>query len=255
MAAKWEVFYNKFITYGGWRAVLHGLGVTCRIAVVGLLIGIAIGTAIATVKMIPKYKTAPKVFSALCDIYVGFFRGTPLVVQLLLGYFVLMPTLGLHIDNVTTACVIFGMNSGAYVSEIMRSGIQAVDSGQLEAARALGLTYPASMLKVVIPQGVKNILPTLGNEFISLIKETSVASFIAVVDVTKAFRQIGDSNYEYIIPYLMLAGTYLVVVMAITLCIKLLERRLARSDKDRKPHKALRKPDRSGQCKRNRQPG
>lgn len=233
MLAKWEVFYNKFIVYGGWRTAVEGLGVTARIAIVGLFIGIVIGTFIATIKMIPKYGIAPKIFSAVCDVYVGFFRGTPLVVQLLIGYFVLMPALDLHLDNVTVACIIYGMNSGAYVSEIMRSGIQAVDIGQLEAARALGLSYSVSMFKVVIPQGIKNILPTLGNEFISLVKETSVASFIAVTDVTKAFRQIGDSNYEYIIPYLMLAGVYLVVVMLITLCVKLLERRLRKVDRNK----------------------
>lgn len=229
---KLELFDRKFITYGGWHSAVEGLAVTAQIAVIGLLIGIVIGTLIATVKMIPKYKTAPKIFSVICDIYVGFFRGTPLVVQLLIGYFVLLPALNLHLDNVTVACIIYGMNSGAYVSEIMRSGIQAVDSGQLEAARALGLSYSTSMIKVVIPQGIKNILPTLGNEFISLIKETSVASFIAVVDITKAFRQIGDSNYEYIIPYLMLAIVYLVLVAIITAGIKLLERRLHKSDKN-----------------------
>lgn len=229
---KIEVFHRKFITYDGWKTAVDGLGVTARIAIFGLLIGVVIGTLIAIVKMIPKYKTAPKIFSVICDIYVGFFRGTPLVVQLLIGYFVLMPALNLHLDNVTVACIIYGMNSGAYVSEIMRSGIQAVDGGQLEAARALGLSYSTSMIKVVIPQAVKNILPTLGNEFISLIKETSVASFIAVIDLTKAFRQIGDSNYEYIIPYLMLAFVYLVLVALITVGVKLLERRLRKSDKN-----------------------
>jgi polar amino acid transport system permease protein len=124
------------------------------------------------------------------------------------------------------------MNSGAYVSEIMRSGIQAVDPGQLEAARALGLNYPTSMIKVVIPQAIKNIMPTLGNEFISLIKETSVVSFIAIIDLTKAFRQIGDSNYEYIIPYLILAAVYLVLVYIISQLVKLLERRLKKVDRN-----------------------
>jgi polar amino acid transport system permease protein len=115
----------------------------------------------------------------------------------------------------------------------MRSGIQAVDIGQLEASRALGLGYWTSMLKIVIPQGVKNILPTLGNEFITLVKDTSIVSFIAVVDITKAFRQIGDANYSYIVPYLMLALVYLVIVMLITLLIKWMERRLARSERGR----------------------
>ena len=154
-----------------------------------------------------------------------------MVVQLLIGYFVLMPALGLVADGIVVAIAIFGLNSGAYVSEIMRSGIQSVDAGQLEAGRAVGFPYRTAMLKIVIPQSIKNILPTLGNEFIVLVKETSIVSFIAVTDVTKAFRAIGDANYEYIIPYLMLALVYLVIVMLITLGIRFMERRFKRSDR------------------------
>ena len=153
-----------------------------------------------------------------------------MVVQLLIGYFVLMPALGISAQPLGVAILIFGLNSGAYVSEIMRSGINSVDRGQLEAGRAVGLSYSVSMFKIVIPQAIKNILPTLGNEFIVLVKETSVASFIAVTDLTKAFRDIADANYEYIIPYLTLAAVYLIIVLIITLLIKLMVRRLARSD-------------------------
>ncbi len=226
-----EVFYNKFITYGGYKTVLEGLGVTIEIAVGGLLIGILIGTLIAVCKVVPKYKIFPRVMEKICDVYVAFFRGTPIMVQLLIGYFVLLPALNIQIDKLWVAILVYGMNSGAYVSEIMRSGINSVDRGQLEAARAVGLGYRVSMMKIVIPQAVKNILPTLGNEFITLIKDTSVVSFIAIVDLTKAFRQIGDSNYEYIIPYLMLAAVYLVLVALITLGVKLLERRLQRNER------------------------
>lgn len=233
MQAKWDVFYEKFITYDGWRTVIDGLLVTLEIAILGLLIGVILGTLIAAVKVIPNKKIVSKTLSVICDIYVGFFRGTPIVVQLLIGYYVLFPALDIRLEALVAAIVIFGMNSGAYVSEIMRSGIQSVDPGQLEAARALGLSFPTSMIRVVIPQAVKNILPTLGNEFIVLIKETSVASFITVVDLTKAFRDIGNSNYEYIIPYLMLAAVYLVLVIMITFGIKLLERRLAKVDRNR----------------------
>lgn len=228
---EWELFYDKFITHKGYEEILTGLQTTMIIAVLGLLIGIVIGTIIALIKMIPKYHVAPRIFSAICDVYVGFFRGTPMVVQLLIGWFILLPALDLQVENVVVAVAVFGMNSGAYVSEIMRSGIQAVDAGQLEAARAVGLGYWTSMMKVVIPQGIKNILPTLGNEFIVLVKDTSIVSFIAVVDVTKAFRQIGDANYSYTIPYLMLALVYLVIVMIITYLVKLMERRLAKSER------------------------
>ena len=142
-----------------------------------------------------------------------------------------MPTLGIRLDGVVVAIIIFGLNSAAYVSEIMRSGIQSVDVGQLEAARALGLPYSKAMLKIVIPQSIKNILPTLGNEFILLIKDTSIVSFIAVVDLTKAFRQIGDATYEYVIPYLFLAFVYLNLVIGITLLVRLMERRLKKSER------------------------
>ncbi len=228
---EWDLFYDKFITHNGYKEVLTGLRTTMIIAVVGLLIGILIGTVIALIKMIPKYHIAPRILSAICDVYVGFFRGTPMVVQLLIGWFILLPALNVQVENTVVAVIVFGMNSGAYVSEIMRSGIQAVDGGQLEAARAVGLGYWTSMMKIVIPQGIKNILPTLGNEFIILVKDTSIVSFIAVVDVTKAFRQIGDANYSYTIPYLMLALVYLAIVMLITLLVKLMERRLAKSER------------------------
>lgn len=228
---EWQLFYGKFIKANGYRVVLRGLVATLEIAVFGLLIGIFIGTLIAVIKVMPKYKRLPRILSAVCDVYVGFFRGTPMVVQLLIGWFVILPAFHLQLDSVAVAVIVFGLNSGAYISEIMRGGINSVDPGQLEAARAVGLPYYTSMLRVVVPQAVKNILPTLGNEFITLIKETSVVSFIAVVDVTKAFRQIGDSNYSYIIPYLMLALTYLILVIGISRLVKLMERRLAKNER------------------------
>ncbi len=231
MGKYWKLFYRQFITYHAYKTVLNGLLTTVEIAVFGLLIGILIGTLIAVVKVMPKYKRLPRILDKVCTVYVAFFRGTPMVVQLLIGYFVLLPALGIPADGVTVAILIFGLNSGAYVSEIMRGGINSVDRGQLEAGRALGLPYWASMLKIVIPQSVKNILPTLGNEFITLVKETSVVSFIAVTDLTKAFRAIGDSNYEYIVPYLMLAAVYLVIVLLITWGIKAMESRFKRNER------------------------
>lgn len=227
----WNLFYRQFVTYGGYKTVLDGLLTTVEIAVFGLIIGIAIGTVIAVIRVLPKYKPLPVVLDKIASVYVGFFRGTPMVVQLLIGYFVLLPALKISLDGTIVAIVIFGLNSGAYVSEIMRGGINSVDKGQLEAGRAVGLGYGRAMLKIVIPQAVKNILPTLGNEFIVLIKETSVVSFIAVVDITKAFRSIGDANYEYIIPYLMLAAVYLILVALITVMVRALERRFSKSER------------------------
>ena len=229
----WNLFYEQFITYNGYKSVLNGLLLTVEIAVLGLVIGIFIGTLIAVVKVMPKYKLVPRILEKICDVYVAFFRGTPMVVQLLIGYFVLMPALNIPANGLVVSILIFGLNSGAYVSEIMRAGIQSVDVGQLEAGRAVGLPYRTAMLKIVIPQSIKNILPTLGNEFIVLVKETSIVSFIAVTDVTKAFRSIGDANYEYIVPYLMLAAVYLSMVLLITYGIKLMERRLRRNERKR----------------------
>ncbi len=228
----WEVFRNEFIVNRGYTRVLNGLENTLIIAIVGLILGIVIGTLLAVTKVIPQKRWYNKVFFKLTDIYVGLFRGTPMVVQLLIMYYVLFPLIGLaKIPALTVAIIAFGMNSGAYVCEIMRSGILSVDRGQMEAGRALGMGYGRTMFKVIIPQAVKNILPTLGNEFISLVKETSVASFITVVDLTKAFQQIGSATYDYFIPYIVLALCYLVIVYIITIAVKLIERRMRASDR------------------------
>ncbi|MCI8421807.1 MAG: amino acid ABC transporter permease [Clostridia bacterium] len=228
----WEIFHNEFVVNRGYTRVLSGLQSTLIIAVLGLIIGIVLGTALAVTKVIPQKSKSAKVFSHLTDIYVGLFRGTPMVVQLLVMYYVLFPLIGLSkIPALIVAIMAFGMNSGAYVCEIMRSGILSVDKGQMEAGRALGMSYGRTMLKVVIPQAVKNILPTLGNEFISLVKETSVVSFITVIDLTKSFQQIGSATYEYFIPYIVLALCYLVIVYIITLIVKLIERRMRASDR------------------------
>lgn len=228
----WQVFYKEFVTNAGYKRVLTGLQNTLIIAVLGLIIGIVIGTILAVTKVVPQKKAGAKILSKLTDIYLGLFRGTPVVVQLLIFYYVLFPLLGLGgVSALAVAIITFGMNSGAYVCEIMRSGILSVDKGQMEAGRAVGLSYGRTMIKIVIPQAVKNILPTIGNEFISLVKETSVASFITVVDLTKSFQLIAAANYEFLIPYIVLALCYLVIVYIITLIIKLLERRMRASDR------------------------
>lgn len=228
---KIDKFIEIFLQQNGYVKVIQGLQNTLLIAITGLIIGIVIGTLIATVRVLPKYKRLPRVLNAICSVYVGLFRGTPMVVQLLVFYYVLLPLLGVHITGVQVAMVVFGLNSGAYISEIMRSGIQSVDSGQLEAGRAVGLSFGVTMVKIVIPQAVKNILPTLGNEFISLIKETSVVSFVGAADLYVAFSYIGSNSYEFMVPYLVMAMIYIVLVLIISLLIKLLERSLNRSDR------------------------
>ncbi len=222
-----EIFWEQ----NGYNKVIQGLQNTLMIAIAGLIIGVIIGTLIATVRVLPKYKTLPKVLNAICSFYVALFRGTPMVVQLLVFYYVLLPLIGVKIAGVQVSMLVFGLNSGAYISEIMRSGIQSVDPGQMEAGRAVGLSFGTSMIKIVIPQAIKNILPTLGNEFISLIKETSVVSFVGATDLYVAFNYIGSNSYEFMVPYLVMALIYIVLVLIISLLIKLMERSLKKSDR------------------------
>lgn len=228
---KIEVFIEQFINNNGYKTVLEGLQNTLTIAVLGLLIGILIGIIIAAVRVMPKYKTLPRVLDGICTFYVGFFRGTPIVVQLLLFYYVLLPLMGVKMTSVAVSIVVFGLNSGAYISEMMRAGILSVDPGQMEGGRAMGLSFPATMMKIIIPQAIKNILPTLGNEFIALIKETSVVSFVGATDLYVAFNYMGSNSYEFMVPYLAMAIIYIILVYGISLLIKIMERSLRKGDK------------------------
>lgn len=229
--AKFDKFLEILIDYKGYVKVIEGLENTLKIAILGLIIGIVIGTVIATIRVIPKYKVLPRVLNSICTFYVGFFRGTPMVVQLLLFYYVALPLMGINLPSVSVAIAVFGLNSGAYISEIMRSGIQSVDYGQTEGGRSVGLSFSTTMMKIVIPQAVKNILPTLGNEFIVLIKETSIVSFIGAADLYVAFNYIGSNSYEFMVPYLAMALIYIVIVCLITVLIKFMERSLKKSDR------------------------
>lgn len=224
-------FLDIFVNRDGYLDVLKGLENTVIISVVGLIIGIVIGTLIATVRVIPKYKLLPRLLNSVCSFYVGFFRGTPMAVQLLLFYYVLFPLFNIPLTPVDVSILVFGLNSGAYISEIMRSGIQSVDGGQMEAGRAVGLSFAVTMMKIVIPQAVKNILPTLGNEFIALIKETSVVSFVGATNLYTAFNMIGSNSYEFMVPFLAMAVVYIALIMLITLGIKIMERWLQKSDR------------------------
>lgn len=235
----WNKFFEKFIEEEGYILARDGLANTALIAVFALLVGFLLGSIIAMVKLVPVKNFFFTALKKFCDGYVAVFRGTPIVVQLLLFHFAVFPGLGLincfravfpvvgfvNFADVVEAGIIFGLNSAAYISEIMRGGINSVDKGQMEAGRSLGFGYTKTMIKIIIPQAVKNILPTLGNEFISLIKETSVLSLIAVTDLTKAFKAIAESTYEYFIPYIMLAASYFVIVYMISLLVKFMEGR------------------------------
>ncbi len=228
---KLQVFWEVFYANNGYVKVVTGLRNTLIIAVVGLAIGILIGTIIASIEVLPKYKRLPRLLDGICHFYVGLFRGSPVVVQLLVVYYVILPILGLKMPSLNVCILVFGMNSGAYVSEIMRGGILSVDPGQMEAGRAVGLSYSVTMMKIVVPQAIKNILPTLGNELIALVKETSVVSFVGAADLYMAFNYIGTNNYEFMVPYIVMGLIYIVLVMMIAMLVKAMERSLRKSDR------------------------
>lgn len=233
-SVKWETFWHDMSQPFWQELLLDGILNTLKVAILGFIVGIIIGTLIAVVKVAPKYKLIIRILNKVCDFYIAIFRGTPMVVQLLIAYYVLIPALGVKgIEAINVGIVVFGMNSGAYIAEIMRGGLNSVDSGQMEAGRSVGLGYGVTMIKIVIPQAIKNILPTLGNEFITLIKETSVLSFITVYDLYTVLSTLGTQNYEKVIPFIVMAVIYIALVLVVTLIIKLLETLLARSERNR----------------------
>lgn len=224
-----KLFFKHLITLQGYKRVLEGFRNTLIIAIVGLIIGILIGSVVAIVKVAGERNKVAKVFSYIGDVYVTVFRGTPIIVQLLIFHFGIF--WGVSIPEPWEATLVFGLNSGAYVAEIMRGGIASVDKGQLEAGRTLGLSFTATMIKIVIPQAVKNVIPTLGNELIALIKDTSVASYAATLDLNGALSAIAGATYDFFTPYIFLALVYLTVVVLLSIGVRLIERRLKKSEK------------------------
>lgn len=206
--------------------LLDGLKNTIIITLGALLIGIVLGTAVAVIKFLAEEKPALKPLAWLCNVYVTVVRGVPVVVLLLIFYFVILRSAG----GIVTGIVAFGINSGAYMAEIIRGGINAVDGGQTEAARSLGFNRMASMRFVVLPQAVKNILPAIGNEMIALLKETAVAGYVAVQDLTRAANLIRNNTYDALNPLLATAIVYLTMVVLLTALLGKLEMRLRRSD-------------------------
>lgn len=206
-----------------------GLRNTLVIAICGLLIGIVVGSVVAAFKVAGTRSRVAKAVSYVGDAYTGIFRGTPIIVQLIVFHYVILR--GSGINPLLEAVLVFGLNSGAYVAEIMRGGILSVDVGQLEAGRTLGLSYGTTMLRVVIPQAIKNVVPTLGNELIALTKDTSVAGYVATMDLNAAFTAIAGATYDYLVPYLFLALIYLVLVIIFTVIIRFVERRMRKSER------------------------
>ena len=224
--AQWgNRLYETFIVDGNYLQLLTGFGNTLLITVCALLIGVALGTTIALMKFLAGEQKALKPLAVVCDCYVTAIRGIPVVVLLLIFYFLILRSA----DGVVTGIVTFGINSGAYMAEIIRAGIETVDRGQNEAARSLGLSRVQSMRRVILPQAVKNILPAVGNEMIALLKETSVAGYVAVIDLTRAANLIRNNTYDAFNPLMVTAVVYLTLVVVMTRLLAMFERRLRES--------------------------
>jgi len=224
-----ESFRQNFIDDNRWKFIVNGLGVTLRVTLFAVLIGIAIGFLVALIRSTYDKTGKLKFFNFLAVIYLTVIRGTPVVVQLLIIYFVIFGST--RVDKMFVAIIAFGINSGAYVAEIIRSGIMSIDPGQTEAGRSLGFNYVQTMIYIIIPQAFKNVLPALGNEVIVLLKETSVAGYIALEDLTKGGDIIRSQTYSPFMPLLAVAAIYLAIVMLLSFLLKKLERRLRNSER------------------------
>lgn len=221
-------FILNFITDNRWHYIWDGLLTTLQITFFAVLLGITLGFLIAMIRSTHDKTGGMKIGNVICNIYITVVRGTPVVVQLMIIYYVVFASV--DINKVIVAILAFGMNSGAYVAEIFRSGIMSIDQGQFEAGRSLGFNYRQTMIYIIMPQAFKNVLPALGNEFIVLLKETSVSGYIAMQDLTKGGDIIRSRTYDAFMPLIAVAIIYLVMVMIFSKLVSMLERRLRNSD-------------------------
>ena len=221
-------FILNFIEDNRWKYIVDGLKITLIVTIFAVLIGVLLGFLIAIVRTTHDKTGKLKILNVICRVYLTVIRGTPVVVQLMIIYFIIFGSV--DISKVLVAIIAFGINSGAYVAEIFRSGIMSIDNGQFEAGRSLGFNYAQTMLYIIMPQAFKNVLPTLCNEFISLLKETSVSGYIALQDLTKGGDIIRSRTYDAFMPLIAVALIYLAMVMIFTKLVSLLERRLRNSD-------------------------
>lgn len=223
-----DKLYSTFIVDDRYKTLISGLEKTLIITVGALAIGVVIGTIVAIIKVMADENKKLRPLDYICNIYLTVIRGTPVVVQLLITFFIIFAWAK---DGTWVATLTFGINSGAYVAEIIRSGIMSIDKGQTEAGRSLGLSKAQTMKEIILPQAFKNVLPAIGNEMIALLKETSIAGYVAVQDITKAANQIKNTTYDQVNPIILLALVYLGMVMLLTKLLAIMERRLRKSDK------------------------
>ena len=224
-----EKFYDNFVKDSRYVYLLKGLGNTLLITVLALLVGVVFGFLIAIVRTNHDRNGGLTILNALCKLYLTIVRGTPVMIQLLIIYYVIFQSI--DTGKIVVAVIAFGLNSAAYVAEIVRSGIMAVDIGQFEAGRSLGLNYKQTMMSIILPQAVKSILPALCNEFISLLKETSISGYIGLMDLTKGGDIIRSVTYEAFMPLIAVALIYLIMVMGLSKVVNLLERKLRSNER------------------------
>ena len=224
-----DTFYLNFIAEVRWKYLTGGLRNTLIITFFACLLGIVLGFLVSMIRVTYERTGKMKLPNAICTLYLTVIRGTPVVLQLLIIYFVVFGSV--RIDKILVAVLAFGINSGAYVAEIFRSGIMAVDQGQMEAGRSLGFNYRQTMWYIIMPQALKNVLPALCNEFIALLKETSVSGYLAIQDLTKGGDIIRSQTWSAYMPLLAVAAIYLAIVLIFTRLTKILERRLRQSER------------------------
>lgn len=217
--------YNSLIYQDRYKFILEGLKNTIIMAIFATLIGILLGIIISIIKDSHEKSGKFKISNWICTTYVNIIRGTPVLLQLMIIYYVIFKSV--EINGVLVGIIAFGLNSSAYVSEIIKAGINSINKGQLEASRALGFNYSQSMKYIIMPQAIRNILPALGNEFITLLKETSVASYIGIIELTKASDIIASRTYDYFFPLIIIALIYLIMTLGLSKLVKLMERKLS----------------------------
>lgn len=223
-----DALYQNLIAEDRWKYIVRGLSTTLQITLFAVILGVVLGFVVAIVRSTYEKTHKLKFLNAICQLYLTVIRGTPVVVQLLIMYYVIFVSLK---SKLVVAVLAFGINSGAYVAEIIRGGIQSIDDGQFEGGRSLGFTYAQTMIYIILPQVFKNVLPSLANEFIVLLKETSVSGYIAMQDLTKGGDIIRSQTYNAMVPLFIVAAIYLAMVMLFSYLVKLLERRLRNSER------------------------
>ncbi|MBO5293140.1 MAG: amino acid ABC transporter permease [Lachnospiraceae bacterium] len=221
-------FYTNFIKEDRYLYLLKGLGNTLIITLFAVIIGVVLGFLVAIIRSTYAKTGKLKLLNTLCGIYLTVIRGTPMMIQLMIMFYVVFVSSN---NKILVAVIAFGINSGAYVAEIVRSGIMSIDQGQFEAGRSLGFSYPQTMWYIIMPQAFKNVLPALANEFIVLLKETSICGYIGLMDLTRGGDIIRSRTYEAFMPLIAVAIIYLIMVVGLTALVGKLERRLRASER------------------------